>query len=458
MTRRTLKYVKFFTRTDRGRHMFETWLRRSGKYQDLIQNELRQWRLPEDLIWVSMIESGFDPRAKSPAGAMGLWQFMPATGAVYGLGQNKHVDQRKNPKLATHAAAHHLRDLYMRFGNWDLALAAYNMGYEQLLDRIDRYGTADFNELARQEAIPSETASYVPKIAAAALVANNLERFGFEQIEIARPVEGAEIAVPPGLSLKTLAKATGVSLKTVRQLNPDLLGDRMPPGRGDFIVNIPAEALSRAHTMLPVLLQTEPIVTEDAAVLDPVDLLGGRDFALRRSRARDDGSLLSLLPSYKKRRALRDPVEELLGRADADEPERDDGEGDEPVRPRKSRSGRKTLLYKVGPGDTLIGVARQFAMDVEDVAKENGIGEEDKLRSGAILRLRVKPGVIASLDVGPAEATDAKGDEPHKRKDEHDARSGKADESPARSESKASSDPKRSQRDRHSSHAGRPRG
>jgi len=283
ITRRTLKYVNFFARTDKGRRMFETWLRRSGKFQDLIQHELREWRLPEDLIWVSMIESGFDARVKSPAGAVGLWQFMPSTGSVYGLVQNKHVDQRKNPKLATTAAAHHLRDLYMRFGSWDLALAAYNMGYEQLLDRIDRYGTADFNELARQEALPTETASYVPKIAAAALIANNLERFGFDQVEIMHPVDAAEIAVPPRLSIKTIAKACGVSVKTIRSLNPDLLGDKMPPGHGDFLVNVPPESLSRAHAVLPVLLQTEPIATDDAAVPDPVDLVGGREARLRTS-------------------------------------------------------------------------------------------------------------------------------------------------------------------------------
>ena len=217
ITRRTLKYVRFFTRTDRGRGMFETWLKRSGRYQEMIQRELRDRRLPEDLMWVAMIESGFDPRAKSPAGAVGLWQFMPATGEVYGLHITKNMDQRKNPRLASQAAAHHLRDLYYRFGSWDLALAAYNMGYEQLLDRIDRYGTADFNELARQEALPSETAAYVPKIAAAAIVANNLEHFGFDKVEIARPVDAAEIAVPPGTPLKTLAKAAGVATSAVME-------------------------------------------------------------------------------------------------------------------------------------------------------------------------------------------------------------------------------------------------
>jgi membrane-bound lytic murein transglycosylase D len=398
ITHRTLKYVRFFTRSERGRHMFETWLKRSGRYADMIQRELRDRRLPEDLIWVSMIESGFDPRAKSPAGAVGLWQFMPATGAVYGLQQNRFLDQRKNPMLATRAAVHHLRDLYMRFGSWDLALAAYNMGYEQLLDRIDQYGTADFNELARQEAIPSETASYVPKIAAAALVANNLERFGFDQVEIARPVDEGEIAVPAGTSLRTIAKGAGVSLKTVRALNPDILTERVPPGRGDYLVMIPAESLSRAHATLPVLLQTEPLQVDDTAALDPVDLITGKQLRRRQAQSEEE-SLLSLLPPYKKRRALRDPLAGLdeppAGGGD-DEASADDD--DEPMRvvPRRKRSGRQTLVYRVGPGDTLIGVARQFAMDVDDVARDNGLDEDAKLKSGTMLRLRVKRGMLAS--------------------------------------------------------------
>lgn len=389
ISRRTLKYVRFFTRTDKGRGMFEAWLSRSGRYQELIQHELRDRRLPEDLIWVAMIESGFDPRAKSPAGAMGLWQFMPATGAVYGLQQNSFMDQRKNPRLATQAAAHHLRDLYMRFGSWDLALAAYNMGYEQLLDAIDRYGTTDFNELARQQAIPRETASYVPKIAAAAIVANNLERFGFDRVEVRRPLDAAEIAVPPGTPLRTLAKAAGVSTATLRTLNPDILGDKVPPGRGDYLVMIPSDTLARAHAALPAMLEMEPVVN-DASVLDPVSLLGGREMPVVRRGG--DESLLSLLPRYKKRRALRDPVDELearLDRSGADDGD-DDGEELAPRKPKRAKSGREVVMYRVGPGDTLLGIARQFATDIEDVARENDLETDAKLRAGTLLKLRVR--------------------------------------------------------------------
>ncbi|WP_129577574.1 MULTISPECIES: transglycosylase SLT domain-containing protein [Sorangium] len=430
VSRRTLKYVRFFTRTDRGRAMFETWLKRSGRYQEMVQAELRDRRLPEDLIWVAMIESGFDPRAKSPAGAVGLWQFMPATGAVYGLQQTRHLDQRKNPRLATQAAAHHLRDLYMRFGSWDLALAAYNMGYEQLLDRIDRYGTSDFNELARQEAIPSETAAYVPKIGAAAIVANNLERFGFDQVAVSRPLDAAEIAAPPGTPLKTLAKAAGVATSTLRTLNPDILGDRVPPGRGDFIVMLPSDTLARAQAALPAMLSAEQLATDDASILDPVDLLGGRDFAPRR-RSLDDDSLLSLLPkparrraadpaddddrpASGKRRAMRDPVASL---DDGAERPSDDDAAYAPTRsraPRAARSGREVMLYRVGPGDTLIGVARQFVIDVEDVARDNGIDPGQKLRVGALLKLRIRPDMVdrvASSEAAVAQAKDERAED-----------------------------------------------
>jgi membrane-bound lytic murein transglycosylase D len=400
VTRRTLKYVRFFTRSDRGRGMFETWLKRSGRYQEVIEDQLRDRRLPEDLIWVAMIESGFDARARSPAGAVGLWQFMPATGAVYGLQQNRFLDQRKNPRLATQAAAHHLQDLYLRFGAWDLALAAYNMGYEQLLDAIDRYGTADFNELARQEAIPSETAAYVPKIQAAAIVSNNLERFGFDKVEINRPVDSAEIAVPPGTPLKTISKAAGVATSALRTLNPDFLGDRVPPGRGDYLVMVPADTLSRARAALPSMLENEPLVADDASVLDPVDLLGGRELTKLKSR-RDDDSLLSLLPHPKRRGTMREPgaltdaVDEITGGPAEESDDASDRDDEAPRRrSRRAHASRETLMYRVSPGDTLIGIARQFAMDVDDVSRQNKLDDGDALKVGSLLRLRVKRDLI----------------------------------------------------------------
>ncbi len=404
ITRSALTYVRFLTRTTQGRDMFETWLKRSGRYQDMVQEQLREWHMPEDLIWVAMIESGFDPRAKSPAGAMGLWQFMRATGEVYGLGVTRYADDRKNPVLATRAAAHHLRDLHQRFGSWDLALAAYNMGYEQLLNAIDRTGTTEFNELAMRRAIPTETANYVPKIVAAALVANNLELYGFGEVKTYRPIATAELSVPGGVDVATLAKAAGISTTVFRNYNPHLLGKFVPPGP-EALVYVPAESLSRARASLPALLDTSERVT-DADVLAPRDLAGlsGRRDDERVESWRDgEDSLLSLLPKPKRRN-----MRNLFRGAGGDE-----GRGDEPLAgvaeefaPR--RTDRETVMYKVTTGDSLIGIAKQFAVDVDDLARDNGLDAEDRLREGALLRLVVKRAVVEKWQRGAnADRSDA---------------------------------------------------
>jgi membrane-bound lytic murein transglycosylase D len=404
ITKSALRYVRFLTRTERGRDMFESWLKRSGRYAESIQESLREWRLPEDLIWVAMIESGFDPRAVSPAGATGLWQFMKATGDVYGLEVTKWVDLRKNPVTATRAAAHHLRDLYQRFQSWDLAFAAYNMGYEQLLERIDRYGTSDFSELARQRALPEETSAYVPKIVAAALVANNLELYGFADVKLYTPMHTADLAVPGGTSLATIARAAGISTSMLRRYNPHFLRDSVPPGN-DVIVMVPADALSRARAALPAMIDERPPI-DDADVLAPDDILGlGTG---RKHRAWDEGeNLLSYLPKPK-RRSLREVIRDR------------EGDGDdalaamaEEFAPR--RGDREVVMYRVGPGDTLIGVARQFAIDIEDLARDNALDPEDKLMEGALLKLLVKREVLeqwkkkaGKTEVGSRDADDRK--------------------------------------------------
>ncbi|NUP11504.1 MAG: transglycosylase SLT domain-containing protein [Polyangiaceae bacterium] len=400
VSRQTLKYVRFFTKTDRGRNMFETWLKRSGRYQEMVQEELRARDLPEDLIWVAMIESGFDATAKSPVGAVGLWQFMPATGAVYGLRQNKFVDQRRNPKLATQAAAHHLRDLYMRFGQWDLALAAYNMGYEQLLDRIDRVGTTDFNELVRAGVMPEETSKYVPKILAAAIVANNLERFDFNEVEVSKSIDVAELAVPPRTPLETIAKAAGVSTSTIRKFNPDVLGKELPPGKGDFLVNVPSDSIQRAVAMLPTMLDLSRSRSDEVDVLDPIDLMSPEGY---RPQAEEDQSLLSYLPKpKKKRRSMRDPLEERLEERLGEIAEADEREEE------KDKKGKDTVLYRAGSGDTITEIAKQFDVDASDVARDNGLKAGDKVKEGTLVKLRVKRSL---LDSKPAKTGDLEEDE-----------------------------------------------
>src|SRR5690606_23448553 len=142
-----IDYLLFYKDDPRGRAIMEGWLAAQGRYRDLIASELRKAKLPEDLMYVAMIESGYDPTTKSPAGAVGLWQFMPSGAHIYGLREDRWIDERRDPLRATRAVVDFWKDLYQRFGDWDIALAAFNAGYGALLRSIARFNTNDFYQL-----------------------------------------------------------------------------------------------------------------------------------------------------------------------------------------------------------------------------------------------------------------------------------------------------------------------
>ncbi len=261
---RVVKYLEFFKDDPRGRSTLTTWLRRSGRYRESIRKVFRKKGLPEDLTWLAMIESGFEPIARSPVGAMGLWQFMPDTGKIYGLSQDRWVDQRMSFPLSTEAAADFLADLYRRFGSWDLAMAGYNMGYGGVLSAVRRYNTNDYWALAKLEgSFPWETTLYVPKILAAAIVARNLAAFGYQDVSVEPPLEGDDVPVGPGIALATVASACGVTTKEVEQLNPELRASRTPPsgvtsGADDWAVKVPTGKASGCTQNLAKAKREQP--------------------------------------------------------------------------------------------------------------------------------------------------------------------------------------------------------
>lgn len=237
---RVVRYLEFFKDDPRGRATFTLWHRRSGRYIATVKKTLRRKSLPEDLASLAMIESGFEPSARSPVGALGMWQFMPDTGKIYGLMQDRWVDQRMSVTAATEAAADHLADLHRRFGSWDLAMAAYNMGYGGVLQAVRRFNTNDYWALARLEgSLPWETTLYVPKILAAAVVSRNLAAFGFQDVTVEPALDGDEILVAGGTALASVAQACGVTSKEVEQLNPELRASRTPPSPEDWSVRVP---------------------------------------------------------------------------------------------------------------------------------------------------------------------------------------------------------------------------
>lgn len=269
ITRRTMRFVKFFSRTESGRTTFGERFARGGKYRGVIEHALREAGLPEDLVWLAAIESGFDPRATSQAGAVGLFQFIPETGALYGLDQSQWVDERRSITRSTTAAVAHLRDLYERFRRWDLALAAYNTGVENVLRAMAKAAEArpkgapatpiGFAELAQQKLLPEETMNYVPQIVAFAIVANNRARFGMDAFHPDPPLELGEIAVPEGTRLRTIARAAGISTHLVREYNPEILRDRTPTYGGDYIIHLPGERIQQTLAAFPAYLEHERV-------------------------------------------------------------------------------------------------------------------------------------------------------------------------------------------------------
>jgi membrane-bound lytic murein transglycosylase D len=218
------------------------YLKRSGRYEGMIRTKLREQGMPEDLLYLSMIESGFNPNARSRAQAVGLWQFMASTARDYGLRVDSYVDERRDPEKSTDAALRYLQDLHRQFGSWNLAAAAYNSG-EVRVSKAMRATTGaekgketDFWRIRRL--LPSDTREYVPLIYAAALVGKNPQKYGLGDVERWLPVATDTVAIPGGTDLGDVAEAIGTSESDLRSLNPHLVKGMTPPGK-PYPVRVP---------------------------------------------------------------------------------------------------------------------------------------------------------------------------------------------------------------------------
>lgn len=222
----------------RGRESFEITLARAGRYERLMREVLRRKGLPEDLVFLSLIESGFAPEAYSNASAAGLWQFVPATARIYGLEISHWVDERYDPIASTSAAAEYLEDLQREFGDWWLTVAAYNAGPGRVHRAMRKAGSRDFWTLAERGVLRRETRDYVPKLIAAALIAKQPDRYGLRKRP--EPIASFDFGqVPDATSLDVVADAAGVPLEDILALNLHLIRGVTPPGE-QYAVRLPA--------------------------------------------------------------------------------------------------------------------------------------------------------------------------------------------------------------------------
>jgi membrane-bound lytic murein transglycosylase D len=422
-----LRYLDYFKNDPKGHAVMAGWLRRAGRYRDLFDKALERQGIPKDLLYVAMVESGFDNGARSRVGAGGIWQFMPGAARAYGLEVSYWVDARRDPEHAVDAAARYLKDLYVRFGSWYLVFAAYNAGYGSVLRSITTYNTNDYWELTRHESgLPWESTLYVPKILAAAIVGHNLAAFGFADVTQDAPFAYEQVEVPAGTSLATVARAAGTRPEVVEALNPDLLRTRTPPDRGASKVRLPPGTAAVYAANVDKNRDAdkfETVVLRFGETLDDVARAHGSSVReLRRLNGVKEtlelhGGTSIVVP--RRAVAIKDKGK------DADANGERSAAGDQAAEddtvlvavPDRSFSydGRERVFYRTRDGDGLDEIADVFGVRTEDLCDWNNLDPSAKLHPRMVLQIFVRkdfdPAGVLLLDPGKVRVVTCGSDE-----------------------------------------------
>ena len=429
-----LENIRYFLTN--GRDVFKLWLSRSGVFTPLIQEALQEAGLPQDLVYKAMIESGFNPKAYSRAGAAGLWQFVSSTAPLYGLKRNFWIDERRDPEKSTHAAIRHIQHLYKLFEDWRLVIAAYNCGQGRLSRIMEKSGTRDFWEL---HGLPRETRNHVPRFMAALILSKDPEWFGFTDVVYRAPFSYDLVAVSEWIDLSLAAECAGASFESLKALNPELrVGyTPAPPVKRVYHLRVPAGSKERfltnyarvpAHRKVQMVeyrvrhgdtisgiasqMQVSTRAVMDAnGIHNPkrlqvstrrkIPIRPGRQYVAKRNT-------LGVSPdeSSHERHTYRVRKGDTLWRIAKDE-----GVTPDQIRtwnnitaPRHIFPGDRLVIwqpkggnpdtpllgnfYLVRPGDTLWEIARDFDTSVRNLKKWNGIRHASSLKAGRLILVR----------------------------------------------------------------------
>ena len=374
MTDPVASYINYFS--NRGRGTFESALARGGRYQEMIQRVLAEEGVPQDLIYLAQAESGFHPLAVSRAGARGMWQFMASRARGYGLERDWWVDERQDPEKATRAAARHLRDLYNQFGDWYLAMAAYNSGPGTVQQAVKRTGYADYWELYRRNVLPRETRNYVPIILAVTIMAKNPSQYGLEHVLAEKPVPYDVVEIKYGVDLRLVAECVDTSPTTLQDLNPSLLRWTTPQNE-PFALYLPVGTKDRYVT-------TISRIPEDKRV------------SWRYHQVESGDTLSSVARAYH-------TTPKAIAQANNMDADNELAMGSKliiPVAPGKPGAGqdgatyaKRAILYHVRKGDTVASVADDFQVPATMIRRWNRLsGNSLRGRHSLYIHLPVAPG------------------------------------------------------------------
>ncbi|HKE89239.1 MAG TPA: LysM peptidoglycan-binding domain-containing protein [Gemmatimonadales bacterium] len=395
--RRVLAYLEFFQVDARDR--FAIWLSRLSRYEGMIRDRLRAKGLPEDLVYLTLIESGLSNSAVSRARAVGMWQFVSGTGRLYGLEVDPWVDERRDPYKATDAAVNYLSDLVQRLGSVYLAAAAYNAG-EGRIQRGVRHlpGQSDsltddtFFQLADRRYLRRETRDYVPKLIAAALIAKQPDRYGFTDIPRVPPLQFDEIRVSEATGLDVLARLADTTTEALVELNPQFVRRVTPPGR-EVTVRVPrgtGTRVAEGYDTLPATSRitfVEHYVTRGQTLSDiakqyrvSIAMIQGANPSLR-SRSLRVGTRVVIpmsgrtVPGSSWKSATADDGARIAARSDG-------------------AATSITASHRVRRGETASQIARRYGVDLDALLDYNGLSRRSVIKAGQVLKIPPSPRAI----------------------------------------------------------------
>lgn len=369
-------FINYFQTTRRD--IFTKWLSRSRAYIPMMKKIFKEKGLPEDLVYMALIESGFSPHAYSRARACGPWQFIKSTGRRYGLKVNDWVDERRDPEKSTIAAAEYLKDLYDMFGHWYLAAAAYNAGERKVLKAMQRSKNDDFWELAETRYLKRETKDYVPKMIAGALIAKYPESYGFTDIEYLDPVEYEKIPLKGAYDLKVISRECGIEHETLRLLNPELRTNFTPP-YGVYELKVPltqSETCSLAINSLP---------SSERYKLSIHTVKKGETLSLIAKKYNSTVNLIKEVNRIRNSKRLRIGMRLII-------PEIYRGkklQGDNNKLTKGKSSGIVKIRYVVKRGDTLYRLAKKYGVSIKDIKLWNNL-DGAPIKVGDVLIIKTK--------------------------------------------------------------------